>query len=62
MYDDLVFDDRFRYQLAMLEVFMTGRSRLLHTHIAYEIVIQTITTGIWHGEGNDLSRRTVVKR
>ena len=40
LYDDVVFDDRFRYQLTMLEVYiLIGLSRLLHTHIAYEIAI-----------------------
>ena len=37
MYDDAVFADRFRYQLAMFGVrVLIGLSRLLHDHIAYE--------------------------
>ena len=32
------------------------------THIACEIAIWKITTGIWHDAWNDLSCRTVVKR
>ena len=40
MYDDIVFDDRFRYQLTMFEVcVLLWQSLLLDTHIAYEIVI-----------------------
>ena len=40
MYDDVVFSDRFRYQLTMFEAcILIGLSRLLDTHIAYEIVI-----------------------
>ena len=40
MYDDVVFADRFRYQFALFEVgTLTELSRLLDTHIAYEIVI-----------------------
>ena len=40
MYDDMVFNDRFWYQLTMFEVcIFTGLSRLLCTHIAYEISI-----------------------
>ena len=40
MYDDMVFNDRFWYQLTMFEVcIFTGLSRLLDTHIAYEIAI-----------------------
>ena len=46
MYDDVVFDDRFRYQLTMFEVcILIGLSRLLETHIAYEIAIYKITYG-----------------
>ena len=38
IYDDIVFNDRFCYQLTMFEVcILTGLSRLLDTHIAYEI-------------------------
>ena len=36
-------------------------SRLLYTHVAYEIVIQKITTCNWHEAGIDLSCRTAVK-
>ena len=40
MYDDMVLNDRFWYQLTMFEVcIFTGLSRLLDTHIAYEIAI-----------------------
>ena len=40
MYDNLVFDDRFRYQLTMFEVcILIGLSLLFGTHIAYEIAI-----------------------
>ena len=45
MHDDVVFDVRFRYQLNMFEVcILIGLSRLLDTHIAYEIAIYKITT------------------
>ena len=38
MYDDPIFADRFRYQLTMFGIAMLiGLSRLLLTHIAYEI-------------------------
>ena len=41
IYDDVAMDDRFRYQLTMFEVFIFIRlSRLLETHVAYEIAIQ----------------------
>ena len=49
MYDDAVFADRLRYQLSMFEeCILIGLSRLLHTHITYEIVIPTssLVTGI----------------
>ena len=40
MYDDMVWSVRFWYQLTMFEVcIFTGLSRLLDTHIAYEIAI-----------------------
>ena len=40
MYDDTVFNDRFWYQLTMFEVcIFTRLSRLLDTHITYEIAI-----------------------
>ena len=40
MHDDMVFNDRFWYQLTMFEVcIFTGLSRILDTHIAYEIAI-----------------------
>ena len=40
MYDDMVFNDRFWYQWTMFEVsIFTGLSRLIITHIAYEIAI-----------------------
>ena len=62
-YNDVVFDDRFQYQLTMFEVcILTGLSRFLDTHIAYEIAIYKINTGKWLDAVNDLSRRTVVKR
>ena len=38
MYDDVVLDDRFRYQLTMFEVcILIWLSRLLYTQLAYEI-------------------------
>ena len=62
MYDDVVFADRFRYQLATFEVcILIGLSRLLVTHIAYESYIKKFN-GNWHDAGNYLSCRTVVKR
>ena len=62
MYDDVVFDDQFRYHLTMFEVcILIELSRLLDTHIAYEIAIYKITTGNWLDAENDLSCRTVVK-
>ena len=62
MYDDGVYADRFRYQLTMFEVFiLIWLSRLLDTHVAYDIAIQKITTGNWLDAGKDLSCRTVVK-
>ena len=43
MYDDVVFDDRFRYQLTMFEVcILTGLSILLDTHVAHDIAIQKL--------------------
>ena len=40
MYDDVVYAGRIRYQLTMFEVFiLIGLSRLLDTHVAYEIAI-----------------------
>ena len=63
MYDDVVIDDRFRYRLIMLEVcILIELSRLLDTHIAYQIAIYKITTGNRLNAENDLSCRTVVKR
>ena len=48
MYDDAVYAGRFRYQMAMFEVrILIWLSRLLDTHIAYEIAIYKITTGNW---------------
>ena len=62
MYDDAVFANRFHYQLTMFEVcIFTGLSRLLDTHIAYEIAVYKITTGNLLDAGNDLSCRTVLK-
>ena len=62
MYHDMVFNDRFWYQLTMFEVcIFTGLSRLPGAHIAYEIAIYKITTGNLLDAGNDLSCRTVVK-
>ena len=61
IYDDAVFADRFRYHLTMFGMCILIRlSRLLNTHIAYEIAIWKITTGNWLDAGNDLSCRTVV--
>ena len=41
MYDDAIYAYRFRYQLTIFEVFIFIRlSRLLDTHVAYEIAIQ----------------------
>ena len=63
MYDDVDFEDLFRYQWTMFEVcIFIGLSRILDTHIAHEIAIQKITTGNWLDVKNDLSCRTVVKR
>ena len=63
MYDDVVFDDRFRYQLTRFEVcILIVLSRLLDKHILYEIAIYKITTGKSLDAKNDLSCRTVVKR
>ena len=63
MYDDVVFDDRFRYQLTMFEVWiLIGLSILIDTHVEYEIAIYKITTGNWLDAENDLSCKTVVKR
>ena len=63
MYDDVVFDDRFRYQLTMLEMcILIGLSRFLDTHIAYEIAMQNITTDNYLDAENNLSCRTVLKR
>ena len=60
--DDIVFARRFRYQLTMFVVSVFIRlSQLIDIHIAYETVIQKITTGNWHDARNDLSCRTVVK-
>ena len=40
MYDDMVFADRFRYQWTKFEEYiLIGLSRLLGTHIAYEIYL-----------------------
>ena len=40
MYDDMVFNDWFWYRLTMFEVcIFTGLSRILDTHIAYDIAI-----------------------
>ena len=63
MYDDVVFDDRFRYQLTMFEMCtLIWLARLLDTHIAYELALLKITTYNWYDSGIDLSRRTAVKR
>ena len=63
MCDDVVFDDRFRYQLTMFEVFiLIELSRLLDIHIAYEIAISKITSGNSLDAENDISCRKVVKR
>ena len=54
MYDDMVFADRFRYQLTIFEMcILIELSRLLDTHIAYEIVIKNIITG------NGIMRETI---
>ena len=63
MYDDIVFANRFRYQLTMFEVcVLIWLSPLQYTHIAFVIVIQKITTGNWHDAGNDLSGWTDIWR
>ena len=64
MYDDVVFDGRFRYQLTMFEVcILIELSRFLDTPIAYEIAIwKKITTGNSLDAVNDFSCRTIVKR
>ena len=62
MYEDMVFNGWFWYQLTMFEVrIFTGLSLLLDTHITYEIAIYKIITGNLLNAGNDLSCRTVVK-
>ena len=62
MHDDDVFAGRFRFQLTMFEVrILIGLSRLLHAHIAYEIVISKITSGNMHDVGNDIPCRIVEK-
>ena len=59
MYNDVVFHVRFRYQLAMFDVYiLIGLSRLLVTHIAYEIAIYKITTGNWL----DVGKRSLMQR
>ena len=61
MNDDAVYANRFRYQLTMFEVFIFIRlSRLLDTHIAYEIAIQKSPQVTALIAGFDLSSRTVV--
>ena len=61
VYDDVVFDHRFRYQLTMFEVcLLIELSRLLDTHIEYEIAIWKITTDYNLDAENNLSCRTVV--
>ena len=63
MYDDAVFADRFRYRFNIFRLgILVGLSRLLDTHIAYEIAICKVNTGKWLDAGNDLSCWTVVKR
>ena len=63
MHDDVIFHDRFQYQLIMFELcILIGRSRLLDTHIAYEIAIYKITTGNWLDAEYFLSCTTVVRR
>ena len=48
MYDDAVFADRFRYQLAMFGVaVLIWLSRLLRAHIAYEIDTAKITAALF---------------
>ena len=62
IYDNEAFADRFRYQLTMFEIrIFIGLSRVLHDHIAYEIVISKIITVNLHDVGNDLPCRTLVK-
>ena len=48
MCDDVVFPDRFRYQLTMFGIaVMIGLSRLLPAHIAYEIDIEKIAAALF---------------
>ena len=48
MYDVAVFADRFRYQLTMFRIrVLIGISRLIHTHIAYEIDTAKITAALF---------------
>ena len=62
IYDDVVFDDRFRYLLTIFEMcILIGLSRLRDTHIAYEIAIYKFTTGNCLDAENDFSCRTVMK-
>ena len=63
MYDDDVFAGRFRYQLVMFEMrILIILSRILHGHIACEIVIPKITTVKLHDVLNDLGCMTVCTR
>ena len=48
MHIDVVFADRFRYPLTMFRNgVLIGLSRLLHTHIAYEIDIAEIIAAFY---------------
>ena len=56
MYDDAVFADQFRYQLTMFEVcILIGLSRLIDTHVAYELGIKNMTIVNWIDAVHDLS-------
>ena len=63
MYDAEVFAGRFRYQMTMFEMLiLITLYRLLHGHIAYEIVLQKITTVNSRDVRNDVRCRAVLKR
>ena len=48
MYDDVVFDDRFRYPLTILgNRVLIGLSRLFLAHIAYETDTPIIIEAFW---------------
>ena len=63
IYDDAVFANLFRYQLTMFGIrVLIGLSRLIHTHIAYEIYTAKITAAIFRISYrlHDLIRLTLI--